>query len=1113
MKKKIVLSTLMLLIATLVSCNGQQEDISSSKESDKTPVYQGMTVNRLSSLSSSKSANKMLKKDISDIVNPTSPVDSTIRYYVNPSETFRLHVSLTNPGKYEIQSLTLNGKKYASYMFADGSDLENIYIEMQAPDQSGYQDYTLEGMKYLDNTSIKDIVVGENNSLSVGVRYTDSPVASIHSLSVTATSYSCEIQVDDQDKLIKDDSLYFYVTDGDSIINKTPLENGTNKITLDKLSCGNTYQVGVLGQLDLADGRGQHAEWLTKEEFETDDIFTFDNLFTNENSVSFDLVKNYSLEAEVSQVDLEKEGLVVSSLKKTDDYRFSNLLSDSKYDLAIHYSFQDEKDNVVRTSFKTKSYELPSYTISLVNADYDSLTISVASVDKADLGSTYTLNLYDEQGKTYVAVCDGDEYVFENLNSNTKYIAYVTYNYDAHDGKGETRKFVQQEFTTLSYDHPTIIEDKKDIQCNSIMVTYSLSNPLLGTIDSVSLYKDGDLISLQKGNEVTFTGLESGHDYTAEISYSYDLKDGKGIRTDIVEKTYHTNAQLSISEITSLNPSQEYVAGDIVSLKAKLDNPNNLTIKSLSVNGKSVSFTIIGSYLCIEYTIENGTFSAGDNYLYIDALTASETINYSTKTYSYSFKQSSNNQFAFKYYSTPYMSEATSENDLDYYTIGDDCVYELDIKDITSQEITSVTMKDGTEFTVKKGDDGKYRVYLPTTESGLKSYKISSVNYTENNNAESMDYNQIIQYYVLPSETAISITSIDEFMAMESGKTYSLDADLDFNDVTYVPFAFDGVLRGNGHVIKNLRLTVPSTATSGTYYGLFTSAKGFIDQIVLDNFYFENDVSNVSKLYMGLLAGSSENLCLRNVEVKDTCMMKINGNGNDYAGVLLGLAENNVLIEDCVTSCVVWETSSKLYYGGFIGRMYSSAGGYASFHRNESSNTFACSASKMAENYALYASNYQLDVDVSDMLVATDYGTTNQYYSSYLLDMNSNSNVYINHYVDLSSRYVSKCYAQNVGEISNSCLLMNVNIPVLDGGSASSYKKKKNLYINDSYYNGETDEVLALEDVSTYYDIMGFDKDTWTFDDVPYSAKSNIGTTSNPTYAVSFKKPVLNLKK
>ncbi len=1102
MKKKIMLTALSLLSLTLVACNNNDQTDTSVE-----PVYKGMTVSKITSSTSTKMANK----DISDIVNATAPVDSTIRYYVNPGETFRLHVSLSNPTKYEIQSLTLNGKKYASYMFADGSDLENIYLEMTAPQQSGYQDYTLESMKYLNDTQVKDIGINENNSISVGVRYTNSPFADINNVNITATSYSADISVTDQNRLVKDGTLYFYVTDGSEIVCQKELNNGLNHISLDTLSCSFTYQLGVVGLVDLADGRGQHSEWLTKESFVTDDIYSFENIISNQNSVSFDVTKNYGLDSTLTKIDLEKNGTVVDTISSTDPYRFVNLQSNSSYSIAIHYDFGDSKDNVVKKAFRTGSYQMPSFVIQSVKTDYDSLELSVDFTDDDDLLKSFEFNLYDETGSACNFEMDEDYYLFNNLRSDTKYTAYLSYSYDAHDGKGETKKSVTEEFSTLSYVLPEPKEVSSKVSCNSIYVCYSVSNEKLAAIDSIDLYKDGSLVQSVRNKEATFTSLVAGQDYVAKINYTYDLNDGHGSKTAKIEKTYHTSPDFSISEITSLDAGKEFVVGDKISLKARMNNSSNVTIKKLYVNGKETSFTLIGSYIMFEYTIKRGEFSAGHNEIYISSIVGQEMNGDKVlHEYSYDFAKNDSNQFAFEFYSTPYVSDMIASNDLDYYHLNDSCFYEIKIGDLTDQTIDSVTMKDGSSMDVKTVG-GKTGFYLPTDTSGMKTYQISGVNYTDaSGNASAMDYDALIQYYVLPDESSISITTVEEFMAMESGKTYSLDADLDFNGIDYVPFDFDGVLRGNDHALKNLRLIVPDTITKNSGYGLFSSAKGFIDGLTLDNFYLEDNVTNVNDIYTGLIAGTSDELCLRNIQVNSTCLMKLNGSSSTYSGVLVGLANNKIIVEDCSLNCTIWAIGNKSNISGSVAKFKSDVmAGFATIHRNEICNTFNSSASSVRDNSIIFVFSSNMNADISDILVNTDYCSSNCYHPSYLTYADSKSNVKINHVIDMSSRYLLDGMSTASITVRNSCLLTSVCCPSLDKGSASSVTIKENFYLNDSYYNGETSDVLALEDISTYYDVMKFDSNIWTIDDVPYASKV-------PNYSnilVTFKKPTINLKK
>ena len=61
--------------------------------------------------------NGEMNEEIEDIITIEVKGDDITKYYVKPNETFIVQVHVSNPDNYEIQSFTLNGQKYASYMF------------------------------------------------------------------------------------------------------------------------------------------------------------------------------------------------------------------------------------------------------------------------------------------------------------------------------------------------------------------------------------------------------------------------------------------------------------------------------------------------------------------------------------------------------------------------------------------------------------------------------------------------------------------------------------------------------------------------------------------------------------------------------------------------------------------------------------------------------------------------------------------------------------------------------------------------------------------------------------------------------------------------------------
>jgi hypothetical protein len=782
-----------------------------------------------------------------------------------------------------------------------------------------------------------------------------------------------------------------------------------------------------------------------------------------------------------------------------------NLNSDSQYSLALYYQYEGEDESVVYEDFSTTKYNLPTFTLSCTKNDYDSLLIHVDYQDLNQLLDSYSLSLYDRDGNSYSGSQDGNDYTFEGLYSDTKYTAYLTYSYDAKDGKGKCRKSIQSEFSTLAYAIPGVQLKDSEISSDSIYLSYGMKNEDIGAIDSIELYKDATLISSLNKAEGSFTDLDIDTDYCVVVSFHYDLNDKKGVRKSSASFTYHTNPILDINGITSITTSEQYVAGDTISLKVKVNNPSNATVTCVVINSKECSVSQIGSYLFVDYVIGRGEFAAGENHLHVDCLTAKANGN-NSKTYTYKYQTAEMNDFVFSYYSAPYVSEVETSNQLDYCSLNDPYTVDVEVGDLTNQSIKSVEMNDGTTYDVHEVVDGsvkKYQITLPTDASGIHSYEMEKVNYISGEESLSMSYEQTIQYYVLPNDTATSITTVEQFMNMESGKTYSLDADLDFSNVDYVPFAFDGIIRGNGHSIKNLRIVIPTDTTTSIRYGLFTTAKGFIDHLTLDNVYLECSLSISKNIYFGFIAGSSDECCLRNIKISDSCLMKISGSSSVYGAGLIGICQENIIVDDCEVSPLIWPASSSSNISGFIGKIYGNGSNYATFHRN----VITPALGNCSSFYALssFVRNYTVDLD--DMLVEFGCASSSMYYSGSILCVSSSSRVKINHYVDLTTTKGVDGTAEKSVSIYNSCLLNSQTIPSF-ASATKCLDVTENCYINNSCYNGETDQVLFLEQVSNYYDSLGFNRDVWEFDDPCYTSKLSYGTP-----VITFNKPTMKFKK
>ncbi len=88
-------------------------------------------------------------------------------YYAQPNEDIYIHVHISNPDGFEILSFTLNGVKYSTYMFEEGSDLETLILKYNVGDKEGVQQYTIDAIKYVDGEEIKDVRMEGDRTIEV----------------------------------------------------------------------------------------------------------------------------------------------------------------------------------------------------------------------------------------------------------------------------------------------------------------------------------------------------------------------------------------------------------------------------------------------------------------------------------------------------------------------------------------------------------------------------------------------------------------------------------------------------------------------------------------------------------------------------------------------------------------------------------------------------------------------------------------------------------------------------------------------------------------------------------------------------------------------------------
>ena len=249
MKRKISIS--LLLIATLLfsllvftACKNNNDE----NGAKQVPVYQGMTITKSNSVLSLASyrmsgitllsannenngdngnhyghykgdhtdrndtidednpyldnnANENIEEEIKSSLNVIGSPDEI--YYANPNEDIYINIHIDNPDSFEIMSFTINGKKYSNYMFEEGSDMETIVLKYNVGDATGIVEYTIDAIKYIDGTEIKDVIIDGNKTVMAGIRTENQVAANVTDVDIDTSVLSFNVNIKDNNSLVE----------------------------------------------------------------------------------------------------------------------------------------------------------------------------------------------------------------------------------------------------------------------------------------------------------------------------------------------------------------------------------------------------------------------------------------------------------------------------------------------------------------------------------------------------------------------------------------------------------------------------------------------------------------------------------------------------------------------------------------------------------------------------------------------------------------------------------------------------------------------------------------------------------------------------------------------
>ena len=498
------------------------------------------------------------KRPVEDVVEDSLVVTGGLEnvYYAKPGEDIYITIHFHNPDDFEIMSFTLNGSKYSSYMFESGSDMENLVLKYNVGDTRGILDLTIDAIKYIDGTEIKDVLIDGDKTVRVCVYPESQPRAEVKNVVVGLNDVTFTATVTDPMGLIalSGGKAQAIVSDGESIVASQDIPVGeTTTVTLGGLDAGVQYEYAVVVSLDRMDGEGFASYVIAKGEFTTETRVAFNGVTVTQSGVSFGYVWNEDatdktiLSLALYRDEIKERDLDVGATS------VGELLSNNTYELRATYTDNGETKTVVLT-FTTEAKAAPEITFDKGDVTQDTLAYKYACNDPDGVIGSVKVELL--HGDDAPVPGDVTSPTFTGLLSNNTYTVRLTYTYDLCDGDGEHTETRELGFVTKAKATPKITLEKGDVTQSTLAYKYACDDPD-GVITDVKielLHENGMSITGDVTSMV-FTGLRSDSDYTVKLTYRYDLCDGRGVKVNTQELSYHTLAKkaptITFSKLTS----------------------------------------------------------------------------------------------------------------------------------------------------------------------------------------------------------------------------------------------------------------------------------------------------------------------------------------------------------------------------------------------------------------------------------------------------------------------------------------------------------------------------------------------------------------------------------
>lgn len=441
------------------------------------PVFVGVTVKEETTVISSN--NAQIKKGEHPNLNLEESEFLTLDNFVNtdlelPADDSNsvdintpivLDVKLYNPNAYEIISLEIQRDggeyvKYTNYMFMEGSDLTDIYINAGIMGDRPTS-FHVGDIKYIDGTEIKICEKEGNDTIEVTPRYYEDFSLQNISKTIGYTNASFGFAFVDKASTLLNPKVY--LTDGKELLIEDEIELGDNfEISFDSLYPNTTYEYGIYAYIDKKDGNSSVFTRIYDEKFTTPNYYESIDIKPSYNEIYL-YINNLSPEASIDEVNVyDNSGYYLTTYNNFDSdlvITLDNLYSSREYYVEVIASL--EGINPTNTVYQTTTltYDEPTVEITHLGVLGNSVSFDIEIYDPNLLGNISKIELYENNQlvRTYDTVVTD----FNNLNYESNYRIVVYYTFDLLDGYGSRTILAESSFRT-EIDDITIENVKAD---------------------------------------------------------------------------------------------------------------------------------------------------------------------------------------------------------------------------------------------------------------------------------------------------------------------------------------------------------------------------------------------------------------------------------------------------------------------------------------------------------------------------------------------------------------------------------------------------------------------------------------------------------------------------